>query len=204
MYIMFICCCIYSYYNTSLTEKVQENNNKKLFEFVSGDEYWNENTSYKRYNRPSTGGGLELFERLKKERDERLTSANLVTKPKSGIERISNNFINTNTKVKTKELNDIDTIERILNTEENTQVKEKFDVNKHTVQPVVKDTISNINKLNDVCVNELFHKVNRMGPYYSHCFYCSRRNADFYNVMRPDSALKILNHIKDTKKLKYN
>lgn len=81
-------------------------------------------------------------------------------------------------------------------------VKEDFIINKHLIKPIIIDETKKINQLRDDNVNSLFHKVNRMGPYYSHCFSCALKNAEFYNIMDPDNALKILNHIKNEKKVR--
>lgn len=111
-------------------------------------------------------------------------------KPKSALPISS---INSNVNI-----NDIK--DEILSTKNN--IKGPFCINKPLVKPIIKDETKEINKLKNNDVNELFHKVNRMGPYYSHCLICSKKNAEFYNIMNPDNALKILGFINKDKKCK--
>lgn len=48
------------------------------------------------------------------------------------------------------------------------------------------------NELKDDEVNELFKKVNKMGPFYSHCYSCSKKNCLFYDEMDKKNALELL------------
>jgi hypothetical protein len=40
------------------------------------------------------------------------------------------------------------------------------------------------------------HKENPLGPYFTHCTPCNRKNLEFYDKMRPDTAISILKTIK--------
>lgn len=51
------------------------------------------------------------------------------------------------------------------------------------------------NELKDEEVNELFKKVNKMGPFYSHCYTCSKKNCLFYDEMDKKNAIELLKFI---------
>jgi hypothetical protein len=83
-------------------------------------------------------------------------------------------------------------------------IQDKFSVTKGKPKPIIINETKELNQLREPKVNNLFHKVNRMGPYYSHCLSCAKKNSEFYNIMNPENAVKILSLIKDEKKKNNN
>ncbi len=47
-------------------------------------------------------------------------------------------------------------------------------------------------------VNKLFEEV-KVGPYFTHCPSCNRRNLDFYDKLRPETAINLLKLAKENK-----
>jgi len=159
---------------------------KNYFESITGEEYWKENTSYKKYNRPATTSSIDLYERLKRERDVKL---NLLKGCVEAPQTISGVNI----------WNFEEFQETIKNCNININKDAVFSTTKHSNAIRKENIVKKLNKLKDEKTNELFHKVNRMGPYYSHCLSCAKKNSDFYNCMNKDNAYQILNHIKQNK-----
>lgn len=49
-------------------------------------------------------------------------------------------------------------------------------------------------------VKDLFMEVNKYGPAFQFCGQCNNKNLGYYQEMRPENAIKLLNHIKVYKK----
>ncbi len=47
-------------------------------------------------------------------------------------------------------------------------------------------------------VNKLFEEV-KVGPYFTHCPSCNRRNLDFYDKLRPETAINLLKLARENK-----
>lgn len=220
--------------------KQKEKNTIKAFEFISGDDYWIENTSYKRFERPYSSKQNELYERMKNTRNYRLQSGKMTSKAKNnnnngniqkpqsakpqGQLTLINNFDTPICSNDTSQIADIKRftkseffvnhkdkicgvtgqLEKILienpSLNKRQTIQDKFSVTKCKPKPIIINETKELNQLNVPKVNNLFHKVNRMGPYYSHCLSCAKKNSEFYNIMNPESAVKILSLIKDEKK----
>lgn len=175
-------------------------NIKKEFEKVCGDKYWEENDSYRKYNRPQTSR-VEVYDRMK---TARLHKVNGIDQKK--IDMISEKiykplsaFPSLNSLKKTLACNNDEDLRKHF---EANKPKEQFSLHKPPPKKLIMNSTKEVNQLHTKEVNKLYHEVNRMGPYYSHCMHCSKNNSEFYNNMDPENAISILKSIKHTLSVK--
>jgi hypothetical protein len=71
-------------------------------------------------------------------------------------------------------------------------------ISRHDFLFIEKDKYEKKITIADPQVNKLQKEV-QLGPYFSHCPTCNNKNLEFYDNLKPDMAMKILNIMRDEK-----